>query len=104
MAAMGPVVITPLDHNELFFRSLHGDEMMNGLFEYTVQVLCKSATISLKNTLGTLVTIAVERSDLNKRYFTGHVVRLTLVGQVGTYYLYRLVLRPWLWFLARNAD
>ena len=104
MAVMGPVIITPLDGNDLFFRSLHGDEMMNGLFEYTVQVLTKAATISLKKTLGTLVTIAVEQSDGKKRFFTGHVARLTRVGVVGTYHLYRMTLRPWLWFLARTAD
>jgi type VI secretion system secreted protein VgrG len=104
MSALGPVIITPLAGNELLFRSLTGDETMNGLFEYTVQVLSKAADISLPAALGANMTIAVELSGGGQRYFNGHVTRLTRVGVFGNYFLYRLVLRPWLWFLGRSAD
>ena len=62
MAALGPVSVSPLAGNELFFRSLSGGESMNGMYEYTVQVLAKIGTIKLPQVLGQNMTVAVPLS------------------------------------------
>ena len=104
MAALGPVLITPLAGNNLFFRSLSGDEAMGGLFEYTVQVLSTNPNIKLADSLGQSMTVSIQLTNGGLRHFNGVVTRLSRVGLHGTHFLYRLVLHPWLWFLSRNAD
>ena len=104
MAVLGPVSVSPLAGNELFFRSLSGSESMNGLYQYTVQVLAKVGTIKLPQVLGQNMTIAVPLSSGSPRYFNGYVTRFSRIGAHGSHYLYRAVLRPWLWFLGHTSD
>ncbi|HEX2658888.1 MAG TPA: type VI secretion system tip protein TssI/VgrG [Polyangia bacterium] len=104
MATLGPVSVSPLAGNELFFRSLTGSEQMNGLFEYTVQVLAKVGTIKLPQVLGQNMTVAVPLSSGDIRYFNGYITRFSKIGALGSHYLYRAVLHPWLWFLGRTSD
>jgi type VI secretion system secreted protein VgrG len=104
MASLGPVSITPLAGNDLFFRSLSGDEVMGGLFEYHVQILSTNPNIKLADALGQTMTISIHLTSGGVRHFNGFVTRLSRVGLHGTHFLYRAVLHPWLWFLSRTSD
>src|SRR4051812_28928699 len=103
MASLASVAITPLAGNELFFRSLSGDEVMGGVFTYEVQVLSK-ADIKPSDALGQNLTVSVALSAGGERHFNGFVSRFTRVGKQGDNFTYRLLLHPWLWFLSRTSD
>jgi type VI secretion system secreted protein VgrG len=103
-ATLGPINITPLAGNELFFRSLSGDEAMGALFEYTVQFVCKNPDIPLAKALGQNMTVSVPLSRGGLRHFNGFITRFSSAGASGSHFLYRAVLHPWTWFLGRSAD
>ena len=103
MATLGSTAVTPLAGNELFFRSLTGDEVMNGVFSYHVEVLSK-ADIKLSDALGQNLTVSVGLSAGGVRHFNGFISRFARAGKQDEHFVYDLELRPWLWFLSRSAD
>src|SRR5881396_207359 len=50
------------------------------------------------------MTSSVALSPGGERHFNGFVSRFTRVGKQDDQFIYRLSLRPWLWFLSRTAD
>ena len=104
MAALPAITVTPLAGEQLIFRSLVGDEVMNGLFEYEVQVLSKNGDIKLGAALGASMTVHVPLTGGGVRHFNGLVVKLTRIGQLADSFLYRAILRPWMWLLSRSSD
>jgi type VI secretion system secreted protein VgrG len=104
MAKVGFITVSPLAGEELHFHAMTGDEEMSRPFQYVVDVLSKKPDIKLADALGQKMTVTVEQSDLGLRCFNGHVTRFSQVGMRGTYFAYRAVLHPWLWFLAHTSD
>jgi type VI secretion system secreted protein VgrG len=104
MSRLGPVTITPLIGKPLFFRSLSGDEVIGGLFEYNVQFLSDDPNIKLADALGQSLTITIPLTRGDVRHFNGFITRFSRLGLHGTRFLYRAVLHPWLWFLSRTSD
>jgi type VI secretion system secreted protein VgrG len=104
MSRLGPVTITPLLGRKLFFRTLSGDEIIGGLFEYNVQFLSDDPNIKLAEALGQSLTITIPLTLGGVRHFNGFITRFSRIGLHGTRFLYRAVLHPWLWFLSRTSD
>jgi type VI secretion system secreted protein VgrG len=94
--------------DQLEFRSLVGDEQISKLFEFRVQLLSLSSSISAKSLLGKDMSIEVdlttEKGGGGKRYLSGQVTQFTYVGRDGDYYAYEALLRPWLWHATRRSD
>ena len=91
-------------------------EELGRLFELTLDCLSKDFDVRpTKNpstdgpsfdVLGQTMTVRVELPRGGWRYFDGHVCRFECLGVTASrrYARYRMVLRPWLWFLTRSAD
>lgn len=86
------------------FRSMVADEELSRLFRYDIEVLSENHAIEFDKILGHDMTVRVETTGKDDRYFHGFVSDIAYAGDVGKYACYRATLRPWLWFLTRTSD
>ncbi|MCA8202141.1 type VI secretion system tip protein VgrG [Burkholderia sp. AU33545] len=91
--------------DDLKFHTLDGSDELGHLFEFRIEALADSHSLSLKDMLGKPVTVRIEQQDLSTRYLNGIVARATLAGRrAERHYGYELVVRPWLWLATRRSD
>ncbi|WP_322088094.1 type VI secretion system tip protein TssI/VgrG [Burkholderia sp. BCC1999] len=91
--------------DDLKFHTLDGSDELGRLFEFRIEALAESHSLSLKDMLGKPVTVHIEQQDQSTRYLNGIVARATLAGRrAERYYGYELVVRPWLWLATRRSD
>lgn len=94
-----------LHGDDLKFHTLDGSEALGQLFEFRIETLADSHSLSLKDLLGKPVTVRIEQQDHSTRYLNGIVARASLGGRrAERYYGYELVVRPWLWLATRRSD
>ncbi len=104
-------ITTKLGPGTFAVQRFSGHEELSRLFEYDVALVSERPDIKAQDLLGTNATVRLEMaSGQAPRYFNGYVTRFGIQGQVSTPafkskhgYLYRAVLRPWLWFLTRSS-
>ncbi|VWC91796.1 Rhs element Vgr protein [Burkholderia lata] len=91
--------------DDLKFHTLDGSDELGRLFEFRIEALADSHSLSLKDMLGKPVTVRIEQQDLSPRYLNGIVARASLAGRrAERYYGYELIVRPWLWLATRRSD
>lgn len=91
--------------DQLKFRSLCGDEELGRMFEFHIDALADSHSLSLQALLGQSVTVHIEEQGGATRYLNGVVARAALAGRdAARHYRYELVVRPWLWLATRRTD
>jgi type VI secretion system secreted protein VgrG len=88
----------------LFLIHLKAREELSRPFEYVADLLSEKDDIDPNKLLGKPMTILVRLADDRVRYFHGLVSHFSYHGPQQAYAHYQAVLRPWLWFLSRNAD
>jgi len=89
---------------------LQGQESLNGLFEYQLDLLCEHADVAASLLLGSNATVALERpGEAEPRYFNGYFTRFVARGALrtpafpsGRCFLYQATLHPGLWFFTRR--
>ncbi|MCG5076765.1 type VI secretion system Vgr family protein [Paraburkholderia tagetis] len=95
---------SPLGDALKFYR-LNGQEALGRPFEWRIEALAASHSVSLRDLLGKPVTVRVELAGGGQRYLNGIVARAALIGRhAERYYAYELIVRPWLWLATRSAD
>ena len=97
-------VKTILDDDVLLFHRMTANENLGGLFSFDLDLLSANPEINFQEMLGQSMTVQYQRLDKEIRYFNGIVSCFTQAGSHGDLSLYRATLRPWFWFLTRNAD
>ncbi len=97
-------VATPLGEDVLLFYRMQGIEKLGELFKYELELLSENEAIDPYKLLGENVTVGIELADDQWRYFNGYVARFGQYEMMDGFALYRLTLRPWLWFLTRAAN
>lgn len=100
------IIATTVLGDRLKFRSLEGTEKLSELFHYTVDLLSDRCDLDLEQLLGTRLDISVE-IEQGKRYFQGLITDAQFVESVALTdraYVYRFVVRPWLWLASQNID
>jgi type VI secretion system secreted protein VgrG len=95
--------ITPLG-DKLKFSSMSGREEISRLYEFQVELLSESHTISPPALLGKSMSIEIMTHQGGTRYLDGHCTRFAYLGNHGRYYKYQATLRPTLWYATRGAD
>ncbi|WP_321820221.1 MULTISPECIES: type VI secretion system tip protein VgrG [unclassified Burkholderia] len=91
--------------DDLKFHALDGSDELGRLFEFRIDALADSHSLSLKDMLGKPVTVRIEQQDLSTRYLNGIVARAMLAGRrAERHYGYELIVRPWLWLATRRSD
>ena len=105
-------VTTPLGSDILLFSRMSGYEEMSRLFEYEVDLLVENKSLGsiitagfpVNKVLGQAMTVALPLPSGGTRYFHGLVTQFRHQGAAEDCFLYRAVLRPWLWFLTRTSN
>jgi type VI secretion system secreted protein VgrG len=104
-------VSTPLGPDQLLFSRMSGHEEMSRLFEYEVDLLVDNKNMALvtagfptNKVLGQAMTVTMNLPAGGVRYFHGLVTQFRHHGTLEEFYLFRAVLRPWLWFLTRTSN
>lgn len=97
--------LPPDDHGQSPLRLIRmlAKEEISRPFEYVADLLSEKDDIDPTKLLGKSMTIKVRMAD-RERYFNGLVSNFAYLGMEAGYTSYRAVLRPWYWFLSRNAD
>jgi type VI secretion system secreted protein VgrG len=88
----------------LLFHRLHGREELGRPFRYELEALSEKDDLSIRDLLGTGVTLTIARRDGSERHLHGLVARAEFRGSEGPFARYGLLLVPWLWFLGRRKD
>jgi type VI secretion system secreted protein VgrG len=102
--SVGPVTLAgPGWIETVAFRSMHVRDQLSEPFVYDVELLGTDPNLTPDDVLGQGVTVSLE-VGASKRHFNGFVTRLTRLGMIGTFYHYRVVLRPWLWLLSKAVN
>jgi type VI secretion system secreted protein VgrG len=73
-------------------------------FQFNVEVLSDSPDIPLKDVLGKLMTVSLQRDDGSSRHFNGYVFDFRFVRNDAGFSVYDAVLLPWLAFLRYRRD
>ena len=73
-------------------------------FQFNVEVLSDSPDIALKDVLGKMMTISLQRDDGSSRHFNGYVFDFRFVRNDAGFSVYDAVLLPWLAFLRYRRD
>ena len=97
-------IATPLGEDELVLQSLHGEEQLGRPFRYELELLSENTQINLTELVGQNVTVWLQLSKEDTRYFNGFVSRAYQTDAGGNMARYRATVVPWLWFLTRTSD
>ena len=97
-------IATPLGEDELVLQSLHGEEQLGRPFRYELELLSENSKIDLAELVGQNVTVWLQLSKEDTRYFNGFVSRAYQTDAGGSMARYRATVVPWLWFLTRTSD
>lgn len=89
--------------DKLLFAQMEGFDEISRCFRYETGLISKDINVKAEDILGTPVTITV-RTDNAKRFFHGIVAEFAFHEYREDYAHYRVVLRPWLWFLINRSD
>lgn len=105
-------VTTPLGTDILLFSRMTGTEEMSRLFEYELDLLLENKNVGsivtagfpTDKVLGQPMMVALSLPSGGSRYYHGIVTQFRQQGALDDCFLYRAVLRPWLWFLTRTSN
>ena len=104
-------VTTPLGKDVLLFDRMSGTEEMSRLFEYEIDLLIDNTNRAMvtagfptTKVLGQTMSVALDLPSGGIRYFHGLVTQFRHHGVANEVFLFRAVLRPWLWFLTRTSN
>jgi type VI secretion system secreted protein VgrG len=96
---------TPLGEDVLAVQSFTGTERFARLFEYEADLLSEDHNLSFEDIVGAEVTVQLETTRGDTRWFHGIVSRFVQCPSSDTRYgAYRATIVPWLWLLTRTSD
>jgi len=97
------VVSSPLGRDVLLFHAMTAHEQLSQPFAFDLHVLSKSAGIDFLDVLGKPIIVAFPING-GIRYLHGLANAMAQTGEAEGMTKYTIDVRPWLWFLSRNAD
>jgi type VI secretion system secreted protein VgrG len=95
---------TPLGENTLALVAMNATEALSELFEIQVEAASTQGGLDFAAALGLGSTVMLKTQDGNERYFHGVMTEARWSGTQEDLFVYRVVLRPWLWLLTRTSD
>ncbi|MGI9293170.1 MAG: type VI secretion system Vgr family protein [Pseudomonadales bacterium] len=95
---------SPLD-DELMFVSMDVSEELGRISTFSLVLYSKNEELKIDDILGQNITVSMELSDEEHRYFNGYVSRFSQVNRTeGGYVAYEATVSPWLWLLTRTSN
>ena len=101
--AMG--VTTPLGEDKLLLVGFTGQESISRLFNFHLDLIAENKTeVTFDNLLGQKITIRLDLSGRDKRYFNGICNRISQGERDEVFTTYRMEIVPQLWVLTKKAQ
>jgi type VI secretion system secreted protein VgrG len=97
-------VSTPIGEDSLLLTRFRGREAISGLFRFELNMLGERANVAPAEIVGRNVTVRLNRTDDELRYFNGYVSEFYNAGPNERCTSYRAIVVPWLWFLTQTAE
>jgi type VI secretion system secreted protein VgrG len=98
-------VKTPLGDDELLLVGFSGHEGISHLFDYSLDLIAKNETsIPFENLLAKKVTVSLETTKAQKRFFNGVVRRVSQGHRDATFTSYRMEVVPQFWLLTKKIQ
>lgn len=97
-------VTSPLGPDALLLKNMSGGDELGRLFNYELELTSSDDAIDLNQLLGKPMSVSVQLSGGESRYFHGLVARCSQNVDTGQFASYQVTLRPWLWLLTRTSD
>ncbi|MGH8419848.1 MAG: type VI secretion system Vgr family protein [Pseudomonas sp.] len=97
-------VTCPLGPDVLLLKNMSGGDELGRLFNYELELTSSDDAIDLNLLLGKPMSVSVQLSGGESRYFHGLVARCSQNVDTGQFASYQVTLRPWLWLLTRTSD
>jgi type VI secretion system secreted protein VgrG len=95
---------TPLGKDQLILTGVSGEERVNDLFSFELEMLSPRMSIEAPELLGKQVTFSITSAH-KTRWFTGIVSRFVAANAISrTHRVYRAQVVPEAWLLTRRAD
>lgn len=98
------IINTDLGKDKLGVRSMTVSEELSRLFSIELELFSKVENIKFEDLLGTNSTVMIKTHKGTERFFNGYVHHFSQTMNSGDYANYRMVLKPWLWFLTRTSN
>ena len=95
---------TPLGKDALVVTEFSASEGLSDLFEYHIEALSEKENIDFDKAIGQGCMVKMKTDDDKTRIFHGIMTEAQWLGKRDDNYLYRVILRPWLWLLGHKAD
>ncbi|RMH10688.1 MAG: type VI secretion system tip protein VgrG [Planctomycetota bacterium] len=97
-------ISTPLGPNTFLVRRMTISEALGAPFECEIDLTSEESEIAFDDLIGKNVTVRLELSDRQTRYFNGYVSQFQQTAREEGLTEYHAVVVPWLWFLTRTSD
>ena len=97
-------VTSVLGTDTLLFRRMRATEALSELSEYDLELYSERGDLKIDDALATAMTVAVDLPGGGQRYFHGIASHFAMTGRQGRFATYRVILRPWLWFLTLSSN
>lgn len=95
---------TPLGDHEIVVRRFDAVEAISELFEYRVVAISHKTEPDFDKIIGRNCTVVLKSGTGDKRYFDGILTEVQLVGIEDEDFIYRMILRPWLWLMSKRTN
>ncbi|MCV0396011.1 MAG: type VI secretion system tip protein VgrG [Rhizobiaceae bacterium] len=95
---------TPLGPDKLVLSRFEGSEGMSEIFEFSIEALSRKNDVDADALLGKPASITFDTSYRHDRFFHGIVTEVEWTGVRNDNFVYRLVIKPWLWLLSFTND
>jgi type VI secretion system secreted protein VgrG len=97
-------VTTPFGADTLVFGRMQAIEQLSQPFELDLTLFSERGDLDADTILGKPVAVTVVPGELPQRHFHGLATDFTQVDYGNQLHEYRVMVRPWLWFLTRTTD
>jgi len=97
-------IYTPLGDDVLLLERLTGEEAISRPFEFQVDLLSESDSVSASSLISQPVHVEIDKASGDPRIIHARVSEFVQRGRRHVYTLYSATLRPWLWFLSLWYD
>ena len=97
-------VMTPAGQDKLLLRRLRGEERLDGLFRFELDMQSEDKGLAFDSLVGQGATVTVDLVDGSQRFIHGIICRFVQAGSDTRFADYRAELRPWFWLLTQCAD
>jgi type VI secretion system secreted protein VgrG len=97
-------VKTPFGTDQVGVLGLEGEETLGRLPSFELQLISEKKSLDPKQILGQTVGVTLNLGSGKKRYFHGYAIQFGRDFFRDRYYVYKVTIVPWLWFLTRTSN